>query len=159
MNKNIVSEPVAPKLVLNMAGCKKCGTVMVSTHVHDFRSCRCGAVHVDGGLEYLKRGGNLYDIVELSIHLEGDGYFAFVVEPAGIFGDPDVVRWFKHHDEAWHSVNLDRPQGTSEPLLAHCGAVMYPSCRGGQTNKRLYSPGAVCAECAKRLPPLCQPEG
>lgn len=55
-----------PKITLNRARCKKCGTVITSTHRHDWVSCKCSAIFVDGGNEYLRRGGNLEDIEELS---------------------------------------------------------------------------------------------
>lgn len=40
----------------NAARCKKCGDVIESKHVHDFRWCKCGQVFVDGGHDYLRRG-------------------------------------------------------------------------------------------------------
>jgi len=43
-------------LIANKAQCPKCLDVIESKHVHDFVSCGCGYMHVDGGLEYLKRG-------------------------------------------------------------------------------------------------------
>ena len=63
------------KLVLNMAQCSECEVVCISVHVHDFRTCLCGAISVDGGLEYIKRGGALENIKELSVYKEDDGYF------------------------------------------------------------------------------------
>ena len=47
------------KLTRNAAGCYRCGDVVESKTVHDFRSCRCGAIFVDGGLEYVRYGGDL----------------------------------------------------------------------------------------------------
>ena len=38
-----------------------------SKHVHDFVSCSCGAIAVDGGHDYLRRCGYKEDIIELSI--------------------------------------------------------------------------------------------
>ena len=43
------------KLLLNAAQCLSCQEVIVSTHRHDFKSCKCGSVSVDGGLEYIRR--------------------------------------------------------------------------------------------------------
>lgn len=37
--------------------CTYCGDVVVSTSRHDFRYCRCGKSFVDGGLDYLRCGG------------------------------------------------------------------------------------------------------
>ena len=46
-------------IVRNAARCRKCGDIIVSTYRHDFRECHCGAIFVDGGHDYLRRGGNL----------------------------------------------------------------------------------------------------
>ena len=43
------------KIIKNAARCKHCGDVIESTHVHDFKTCSCGTVSVDGGHYYLKR--------------------------------------------------------------------------------------------------------
>lgn len=51
------------KLLLNAIRCKSCDQVIVSTHRHDFKSCKCGKVSVDGGLEYTRRAGHL-DLIE-----------------------------------------------------------------------------------------------
>lgn len=55
------------KIIKNANQCRKCGDVIESKHVHDFVSCSCGAVAVDGGHDYLRRCGNKEDIIELSI--------------------------------------------------------------------------------------------
>lgn len=46
----------APRIIRNRAKCCLCGDTVESKHRHDYRSCRCGALSVDGGLDYLKRG-------------------------------------------------------------------------------------------------------
>ena len=51
----------------NSAECLKCGDHIESTHVHDFRYCKCKAVAVDGGREYLRRVGKQENYVETSI--------------------------------------------------------------------------------------------
>lgn len=43
-------------LTRNRAKCLACGDVIESTYRHDFRSCTCGNLYVDGGLDYVKRG-------------------------------------------------------------------------------------------------------
>jgi hypothetical protein len=43
------------KVIRNEAFCFLCGTLLKSESVHDFVSCRCGNLSIDGGLEYLKR--------------------------------------------------------------------------------------------------------
>lgn len=54
------------KIITNKIRCKKCGDVIESTHRHDFKFCKCGAVAVDGGKDYLRRCGNREDWEELS---------------------------------------------------------------------------------------------
>ena len=54
------------KILVNKIQCKKCKDIIESKHVHDFKWCTCKSIAVDGGLEYLRRVGNLEDIIELS---------------------------------------------------------------------------------------------
>ena len=49
------------KIIVNKIKCKKCGDVIESKSVHDFKYCRCGAVAVDGGHDYLRRCGKRED--------------------------------------------------------------------------------------------------
>ena len=53
-------------ILVNKIQCKKCKDIIESKHVHDFKWCTCKSIAVDGGLEYLRRVGNLEDIIELS---------------------------------------------------------------------------------------------
>ena len=53
-------------MLINRIQCKKCKDIIESKHVHDFKWCTCKSIAVDGGLEYLRRIGNLEDIIELS---------------------------------------------------------------------------------------------
>ena len=46
---------IIDKIRTNKIKCKKCGDIIESTSVHDFKWCSCGAVAVDGGHEYLRR--------------------------------------------------------------------------------------------------------
>jgi len=47
-------------IVQNAVSCNSCGDMIVSKHRHDFVTCTCGAISVDGGQAYLRRvGGNL----------------------------------------------------------------------------------------------------
>jgi len=54
------------KIIHNKARCRKCHDEIESKHRHDFAWCKCGAIAVDGGLDYLKRAGHPEDIEELS---------------------------------------------------------------------------------------------
>ena len=43
------------KIKINKAKCLLCGDIIESKHVHDYKTCKCGKIAVDGGLEYLRR--------------------------------------------------------------------------------------------------------
>lgn len=52
------------RLVRNALRCNGCQDVIESKHGHDFVSCGCGALFVDGGLSYRRVGwteGVTYD--------------------------------------------------------------------------------------------------
>ena len=53
------------RLVKNSAQCAQCGQVLVSRHVHDFQSCACGAIFIDGGNEYFRAGGSAENLIDL----------------------------------------------------------------------------------------------
>lgn len=60
--------PTTKKVIrINKAQCSKCKDIIESKHVHDFRFCKCEAIFVDGGKEYLRRGGDLDLIIDLSV--------------------------------------------------------------------------------------------
>lgn len=46
-------------IIQNAVTCNKCGEFIVSKHRHDFVTCHCGAISVDGGQAYLRRVGGL----------------------------------------------------------------------------------------------------
>jgi hypothetical protein len=50
-------------IIRNAAQCVKCGDIIESNHRHDFVSCSCRAIFVDGGTDYIRIGGNLEDII------------------------------------------------------------------------------------------------
>ena len=54
------------KIKHNRIKCLKCGDVIESVTVHDFRWCSCGSCAVDGGKEYLRRCGNKEDFEDIS---------------------------------------------------------------------------------------------
>ena len=61
-------------IVQNAAACLACGDFIVSKHRHDFVTCTCGAVSVDGGQEYLRRVGDFGNAMDLSWSLPDDVY-------------------------------------------------------------------------------------
>ena len=57
-----------PKIIRNAIRCKKCGEVIESENVHDFKFCSCGSCAVDGGHDYLRRSApSLDDFIDLSV--------------------------------------------------------------------------------------------
>ena len=45
-------------IIQNAVTCMGCGDFIVSKHRHDFVTCTCGAISVDGGQAYLRRVGS-----------------------------------------------------------------------------------------------------
>lgn len=71
MDKAMASKAVATKnneraIVRNAARCRRCNTVVESKFVHDFVSCKCEAIFVDGGTDYLRAGGDSEDFESLA---------------------------------------------------------------------------------------------
>jgi hypothetical protein len=60
------------KLIQNEAKCRKCDDTIYSANRHDFKTCKCGAISVDGGLAYIRRVGRPEDIDERSIIVDED---------------------------------------------------------------------------------------
>ena len=57
-------------ILQNQIRCKKCGDEPYSANRHDFKYCKCGAVAVDGGMDYLKRSGIPENYEDLSHVME-----------------------------------------------------------------------------------------
>lgn len=54
-------------IIKNAIQCKKCGDIIESVSVHDFKTCSCGACSVDGGHNYPRRCAmSLDDFIDLS---------------------------------------------------------------------------------------------
>lgn len=61
-------------ILSNQVKCLKCGDEIYSAHVHDFKTCGCGAVSVDGGQQYLRWLGNPKDYEDMSIEIDNTMY-------------------------------------------------------------------------------------
>jgi hypothetical protein len=61
----------AKYVLVNNFRCRTCGDVVLSLSVHDYRECSCGN-HVDGGFDYIKRGGNHQDMQVLPLYWKRD---------------------------------------------------------------------------------------
>ena len=54
------------RIIRNAAVCMICDDLIESKHTHDFVVCKCGAIFVDGGHDYLRRGGDLQSVIDVS---------------------------------------------------------------------------------------------
>lgn len=75
-------------IIRNAARCKKCDTVIESKYRHDFVSCKCGAIFVDGGKDYVRWGGDMNAFEGL---MESDDKTAKPCNCAGITGDVECT--------------------------------------------------------------------
>lgn len=61
----------SPRILRNRARCRRCNQVIESRSQHDFVTCNCGAISVDGGTAYLRRcADDLNDVIEMSEYEE-----------------------------------------------------------------------------------------
>ena len=58
------------KIIRNSVKCLLCKDHITSEHRHDFRSCSCGNIGVDGGNDYLRRVGSLTKYIDTSLYEE-----------------------------------------------------------------------------------------
>lgn len=58
------------KILVNRAKCLHCGWVIESQSRHHLNFCGCGKFFVDGGTDYLRRGGDLSNYEEMSEFVE-----------------------------------------------------------------------------------------
>lgn len=63
-------------IIQNAVQCISCGDFIVSKHRHDFVTCSCGAISVDGGQDYLRRVGDMGSAIDLSWSLPDELYKA-----------------------------------------------------------------------------------
>jgi hypothetical protein len=54
------------RIIKNAIVCMICDDLIESKHTHDFKSCKCGTVYIDGGHEYLRRLGDLDKYIDVS---------------------------------------------------------------------------------------------
>lgn len=58
------SQAPQKRILRNRARCLECGDVVESKTRHDFKTCSCGNLSVDGGHDYLKRSAREFTEVE-----------------------------------------------------------------------------------------------
>lgn len=63
------------KILQNEIICNHCGDQIYSRHRHDYVTCKCGKVGVDGGMSYLRRTGLMReDYTDVSVAIEDSLY-------------------------------------------------------------------------------------
>lgn len=63
-------------IIENAVTCFGCGDRIFSRHRHDFVTCTCGAISVDGGQAYLRRVGDFANAADHSWELPDELYNA-----------------------------------------------------------------------------------
>lgn len=66
-------------IIQNAVICNKCDDFIFSKTRHDFVTCKCGAISVDGGQDYLRRVGDLSAATDMSWELPEELYRACAV--------------------------------------------------------------------------------
>lgn len=59
-------------ILCNQVACLSCGDKPYSENRHDFKSCNCGIISVDGGMDYLRRYGDMTNVIDISIEMDDD---------------------------------------------------------------------------------------
>jgi hypothetical protein len=54
-------------VIVSAIKCNKCKDTIYSRARHDFRSCTCGAVAIDGGRDYTKVSGSEFTSLDLDL--------------------------------------------------------------------------------------------
>jgi hypothetical protein len=53
-------------ILVNKCQCALCLDIIESKSRHAFVNCKCGAIFTDGGTSYIRRGGQLDKIIDMS---------------------------------------------------------------------------------------------
>lgn len=110
------------KIIRNAIRCLKCGDVIESTSVHDFKFCSCGACAVDGGHDYLRRVGNLEDWEDVSEVKQEEESPLFHWNSETEYGEPQA--WYYMQDGTTIEVCYEQeglsPSNYFYSLRRHC---------------------------------------
>jgi|TARA_Y100000310_G_C20704127_1_gene833252 hypothetical protein len=63
---------MSKRIIQNEVFCYECETNIFSRHRHDFVTCKCGNISVDGGMDYLRRVGGEKPYAEWSMSMDED---------------------------------------------------------------------------------------
>lgn len=119
------------KLIRNIIRCKKCGDIIESKTRHDYQECSCGAVFVDGGIDYQRIGGDANDWENLSVIEDVPGYYITHWTHYGskyqFSTTEDINRIIKLYEDMWGYVIVEdenhneiyRSEGLNDFLKRH----------------------------------------
>ena len=111
------------KIIKNAIRCLKCGDVIESVSVHDFKFCSCQACAVDGGKEYLRRVGEMEDWEDVSI-VESDIIHSPLFDWNGQTEFGEAQAWYLLKDgttiEVCHETEGLKPNEYYYSLRRHC---------------------------------------
>lgn len=98
------------KLVRNRIQCNHCGDIIESKSVHNFVTCSCGRVSVDGGLDYAKRTAKEQgDYTELGeweeVEVDSKKIVEFEELRASI-SESDIEKFLKLYEKKREELNL-----------------------------------------------------
>jgi hypothetical protein len=127
MSENLASyEGNFYRISRNVAECTLCGSIIESKHIHDFVTCSCGNLSVDGGRDYIKRSAkDMTQVNELSENFrlsETDikEYVKRVIHErrrnAPLFSDSyysNAINAAKYYSTLWYGTNW-KPDFTSQ---------------------------------------------
>lgn len=75
-------------IISNQAKCRWCGDVIYSAHVHDYVTCTCESIIVDGGNEYLRHGWNKStDFIDMSLTMDEDDFQSILAYTKEMYQD------------------------------------------------------------------------
>lgn len=102
------------RIIQNQVQCNRCGGRPYSAHTHDFKRCQCGAIAVDGGLDYLRRVGDPQSYTDLSIELSSqlieDMIAALNDETRNNFGHVCAIMRLLRDSGEWVPSSTTRPE-------------------------------------------------
>lgn len=56
-------------MIVRAVQCKQCKDIIYSRARHDFRTCTCGAIFIDGGFDYIRIGGDIEEpLIEVEVN-------------------------------------------------------------------------------------------
>ena len=84
------------RIIQNEVKCLKCEEIIWSAHRHDYKSCKCGSIAVDGGRDYLRRVGDFSNVEERSMSMDEEAIHKCI----------EAVKWGKKSGRNEYGISL-----------------------------------------------------